>query len=171
MIRIALRAVEIALLPTAVLIVVLVLAPGRAELSVHVYVLVLLAAALASIVGSIASQAHTGESPFDAALHRPVEESERLPELVRLEREVALAQASEFDLHHRLRPVLRDVAAGLLFVRRGIDLDRQPDRAREALGEETFDLVRADREPPWDRTASGPALDELRRVVAGLEAL
>jgi hypothetical protein len=171
MIRVVLRAVEIAVLPTAVLIVVLVLAPGRAELAVHVYVLVLLAAALASVVGSIASQAHGGESLFDAALHRPTEENERLPELVRLEREVGLAQASEFDFHHRLRPVLREVATGLLFVRRGVDLDRQPERAREVLGEETFELVRADREPPWDRTTSGPALDELRRVVASLEAL
>ena len=171
MIRVALRAVEIAVLPTAVLIVVLVIAPGRAELAVHVYVLVLLAAALASVVGSIASQARTGDSQFDAALHRPAEENERLPELARLEREVALAQASEFDLHHRLRPVLRDVAAGLLFVRRGIDLDRQPERARAVLGEETFELVRADREAPWDRTASGPTLDELRRVVSSLEAL
>jgi hypothetical protein len=169
MIRVVLRAVEIAVLPTAVLIVVLVLAPGRAELAVHV--LVLLAAALASVVGSIASQAHSGESLFDAALHRPTEENERLPELVRLEREVGLAQASEFDFHHRLRPVLREVATGLLFVRRGVDLDRQPERAREVLGEETFELVRADREPPWDRTTSGPALDELRRVVASLEAL
>jgi hypothetical protein len=169
--RIAVRAVEIAVLPTAVLVVVLVIAPGRAELAVHVYVLVLLAAALASVVGSIASQARTGESPFDTALGRPAEESERLPELVRLEREVGLAQASEFDLYHRLRPALRDIAAGLLFVRRGIDLDRQPERAREALGEETFELVRADREPPWDRTASGPTLDELRRVVASLEGL
>jgi hypothetical protein len=171
MIRVVLRAVEIAVLPTAVLIVVLVLAPGRAELAVHVYVLVLLAAALASVVGSIASQARIGESQFDSALHRPTEESERLPELVRLEREVELAQASEFDLHHRLRPVLREVAAGLLFVRRGVDLDRQPERAREVLGEETFELVRADRVPPWDRTTPGPALDELRRVVTGLEAL
>jgi hypothetical protein len=171
MIRVALRVVEIALLPTAALIVVLALAPGRAELAVHVYVLVLLAAALASVVGSIASQARAGESPFDAALHRSTDETERLPELVRLEREVGLAQASEFDLHHRLRPVLREVAAGLLFVRRGIDLDRQPDRAREVLGDETFRLARADREPPWDRTAPGPTLDELRRVVAGLEAL
>jgi len=171
MIRVVLRALEIAALPTAVLIAVLVLAPGRTELAVHVYVLVLLAAALASVVGSIASQVRTGESPFDMALHRPTEENERLPELVRLEREVGLAQASEFDLHHRLRPVLREVAAGLLFVRRGIDLDRQPERAREVLGEATFELVRAEREPPWDRTAPGPTLDELRRVVASLEAL
>lgn len=171
MTRIVLRAAEILFLPTAVLVVVLVLAPGRAELAVHVYVLVLLAAALASLVGSIASQAHVGESQFDAALDRPGEEHERLPELARLEREVALAQATEFDLHHRLRPVLREIATGLLAVRRGVDLDRRPERARELLGEETFDLVRGDREPPLDRQAAGPALEELRRVVASLEAL
>jgi hypothetical protein len=171
MIRVALRAAEILVLPSAVLIAVLVLAPGRAELAVHVYVLVLLAAALASVVGSIASQAHTGGSQFDAALERPDDESGRLAELVRLEREVALAQATEFDLHHRLRPVLREIALGLLAVRRGVDLDRQPARARALLGEETFELVRADREPPWDRQAPGPAIDELRRVVASLEAL
>ena len=106
--------------PSCVLVVVLALAPGRAALAVHVYVLVLLAAALASMVGSIAAQAHTGDSPFDAALRRPAEESERLPELTRLEREVGLAQATEFDLHHRLRPVLREIAMGLLFVRRGV---------------------------------------------------
>jgi hypothetical protein len=169
--HVAIRAAEILALPTAVLVVVLLLAPGRAELGVHVYVLVLLAAALASVVGSIAAQARSGQSPFDTALHRPSEKTGRLAELERLEREVALAQATEFDLYHRLRPVVREIAAGLLFVRRGVDLDRQPERARDLLGEETFDLVRADREPPWDRTASGPALDELRRVVASLEAL
>jgi hypothetical protein len=170
-IRVTLRAAEILVLPTTVLVVVIVLAPGRAELAVHVYVLVLLAAALASVVGSIAAQARAAESPFDAALHRPEHGSERLSELVRLEREVALAQATEFDLHHRLRPGLREIAVGLLAARRGVDLDRQPERACEVLGEETFELVRGDREPPWDRTVSGPTLDELRRVVASLEAV
>jgi hypothetical protein len=169
--HVALRVAEIVVLPTAVLVVVLLLAPGRAELAVHVYVLVLLAAALASVVGSIASQARTGQSQFDAALLRPTDENGRLAELVRLEREVALAQASEFDLYHRLRPALREIATGLLFVRCGVDLDRQPERARELLGEETFELVRGDREPPWDRSAPGPGLPELQRVVAGLEAL
>ena len=169
--RVVLRGAEIVVFPTIVLVVVLVLAPGRAALAVHVYVLVLLAAALASVVGSIAAQAHTGDSPFDAALHQPAEESERLPELVRLEREVGLAQATQFDQHHRLRPVLREIAMGLLFVRRGVDLDRQPGRARDLLGDETFELVRADREPPWDRQAVGPTLAELRGVVARLEAL
>jgi hypothetical protein len=170
--HVALRAAEILVIPTAVLIVVLMLAPGRAELAVHVYVLVLLAAALASIVGAItAAQAEAGQSVFDAALqHRP-KTNERLQELVRLEREAALAQSSAFDLHYRLRPVLREVASGLLAARRGIDLDRRPERARDVLGEETFELVRPDRDPPWDRLAPGIELDELDRVVTRLEAI
>jgi hypothetical protein len=39
------------------------------------------------------------------------------------------------------------------------------------LGEETFDLVRADREAPWDRLAPGIDVDELRAVVTRLEAI
>jgi hypothetical protein len=169
--RIVLRAAEILALPTAVLAVVIALAPGRAALAVHVYVLVVLAAALASVVGSIAGQSDAGESQFDAALHRPTEEHERLPELARLEREVALAQASAFDAHYRLRPVLREIARGLLAVRRGVDLDRRPERAQELLGDETFELVRGDRDPPWDRLAPGLDTAQLARVVATLEAL
>ena len=170
--RVVLRAAEVLVLPTAALVAVLVLAPGRAALAVHVYVLVLLAAALASVVGSIASsQRDEGASSFDAALRRPPDAHQRLKELVRLERETALAQSSAFDFHYRLRPVLREIASGLLAVRRGVELDRRPERARELLGEETFDLVRADREPPWDRLAPGLEVDELHRVVARLEAI
>jgi hypothetical protein len=169
--RVVLRGAEILALPTAVAAVVIALAPGRTALAVHVYVLVVLAAALASVVGSIAGQAQAGESQFDTALDRPEEEHERLPELARLEREVALAQASAFDVHYRLRPVLREIAGGLLAVRRGVDLDRRPERARELLGEETFEVVRGDREPPWDRLAPGLDTAQLERVVVTLEAL
>jgi hypothetical protein len=170
--HVALRAAEVLFLPTAALVAVLVLAPGRAELAVHVYVLVLLAAALASIVAAIASsQAEAGASIFDAALRHEPAKNERLQELMRLEREAALAQSSAFDLHYRLRPVLREIASGLLAARRGIELDRRPERAREVLGEETFDLVRPDREAPWDRLAPGIDVDELRAVVTRLEAI
>jgi hypothetical protein len=169
--RVAVRAAEVLFLPTAALVAVLMLAPGRAELAVHVYVLVLLAAALASVVGAIASAQSAGPSLFDAALRRPPEMRERLQELMRLEREAALAQSSAFDLHYRLRPVLREIASGLLAARRGIELDRRPERAREVLGEETFDLVRPDREAPWDRLAPGIDVGELRAVVTRLEAI
>jgi hypothetical protein len=170
--RPALRIAEAVLLPTAALAVTLVLAPGRAEVAVHVYVLVLLAAGLALTVAAI-SAAHAGGPPsgFDHALRRRHPRPERLPELARLEREAALAQSSAFDLHYRLRPVLREVAAGLLAWRHGIDLDRDRDRASELLGSETWQLVRPDRPPPHDRLGRGIDADALNRVVASLEAL
>ena len=58
-----------------------------------------------------------------------------------------LAEASAFDLHHALRPIVREIAAARL-ARRGISLDRQPDRAQALLGAQAWELVRPDREAP-----------------------
>jgi hypothetical protein len=70
-----------------------------------------------------------------------------------------------------LRPTLREAALTLLAAGRGVSLDRQPERARQLLGEETWELVRADREPPRD--PRGPGLDRARleRVLTSLESL
>ena len=68
-------------------------------------------------------------------------------------------------------PTLRRIASELLRARRGIDLDANPEAARRALGDETWELVRADREPPHDRFGRGIELDALRHVVVSLEAL
>ena len=95
----------------------------------------------------------------------------RVPELERIEREVTLGQTTAFDLHFRLRPTLRRIASELLRARRGIDLDANPEAARRALGDETWELVRADREPPHDRFGPGIELESLRHVVVSLEAL
>jgi hypothetical protein len=170
--RPGLRIAEAVLLPSTALAVTLVLAPGRAELAIHVYVLVLLAAGLALTVAAISS-AHASGSPsgFDLALRRRRARTERLPELARLEREAALAQSSAFDLHYRLRPVLREIAAGLLAWGHGVDLDRDRERASELLGAETWQLVRPDRPPPHDRLGPGIDADALHRVVASLESL
>ena len=45
---------------------------------------------------------------------------------------MTLGTASAYDLHYRLRPTLREIAAGLLADRRGIGLDGEPERARAA---------------------------------------
>jgi hypothetical protein len=159
-------------LPTAALGLALVIVPGRIELVVHVYGLVVLGLALVAVVGAISRAAgNAPPSAFEAALRRSKQEPERLSQLAKLERETSLAQASAFDLHFRLRPELREVAAGLLAGRRGVDLDGEPERSRELLGEETWELVRADREPPHERAAPGLDTAALRRVVAALESL
>ena len=88
-----------------------------------------------------------------------------------MEDELALGATSAFDLHYRLRPRLRSVAAGLLAARRRLTLDADPDEARQVLGDETWELVRPDRPAPSDRQARGIPPDALERVVSSLEAI
>jgi hypothetical protein len=110
-------------------------------------------------------------SAFDAALRPRGSRIERLPELARLEREVALSGSTAFDVHYRLRPTLREIAEHRLATGPGVDLEANPTRARELLGEEAWELVNPWRPPPRDRLAPGISLDELRRVLDRLEAV
>lgn len=170
--RDAIRLAQLPALLTVAAVVVAVALPGRAELVLHVYVLVLAAIVLARLVAALrASLPAQAVSRFDAGLRRRPERPRRLPELEKMEREVALGSATAFDLHYRLRPSVRRIAGELLAARRGIDLDAEPERARRALGEEAWELVRGDREPPRDRFARGLDPGSLGRVVSALEAL
>ena len=110
-------------------------------------------------------------SAFDAALRDSRGHVQRIPELEKMEREVALGLATAFDLHYRLRPRLRRIATALLTARRGIELDASPEAARRALGDDAWEIVRGDREPPQERFAAGVEIASLRRAVSALEAL
>ena len=154
------------------LVAALVILPGRTGLVLNVYLLLLAAGALAQLLARLrGSLPVLDTSPVDEALRPRVRRPARLPELERLERDVALGITTAFDLHFRLRPTVRRIATELLRARRGIELDASPDAARRALGEDTWELVRADREPPAERLASGLELASMRRVVDSLEAL
>jgi hypothetical protein len=169
------RALLIARLPlflTLVLAIVLLAAPGRAGLVVHVYLLALAAIGLGHLLVALRNALPPRRpSPFEAALRPRPRPVQRIPELERMEREVSLGLATAFDLHYRLRPRLRRVAAELLFARRGIDLDASPDAARRALGDDAWEIVRGDREPPRDRFAAGLDIGSLRLAVTALENL
>jgi hypothetical protein len=170
--RHALRLGQLPAFLTVVLIVTLAVLPGRAEVVVRIYVLLLAAFVLAHLLSRLrTSLPERTTSPVDAALDRRPRSALRVPELERIEREVTLGQSTSFDLHFRLRPTLRRIAYELLRARRGIDLDANPEAARRALGDETWDLVRVDREPPHDRFAKGIDLELLRHVVVSLETL
>jgi len=82
---------------------------------------------------------------------------------------VGLGTQTAFDFHFRLRPVLVEIARGRLAAR-GIKLE-DAARARSVLGEEAWELLRPEREPPRDRNAPGLATDELGRLVAALERI
>lgn len=160
------------LLATAAAVAVSLLVPGRTDLVLHVYLLTLATLALGYLV-SLLRRAHpvAPASPFDLGLRVRGRSDLALPELARLEREVTLSTTTAFDLHFRLRPVLRRISARMLGSRRGIDLERSPSAARALLGEELWELVRPDREPPRDRAAPGLELSSLRTMVDALEAL
>ena len=160
------------LVATLVLAIALLAAPGRAGLAAHVYALVLAAIGLGYLLTALRDALPPSRpSPFDAALRKTASPVQRIPELERMEREVALGLATAFDLHYRLRPRLRRIASALLTARRGIELDASPEAARRALGDDAWEIVRGDREPPQERFASGLEIASLRRAVAALEAL
>ena len=170
--RKALRFAQLPALLTLVAIALAFVLTGRAGLVIHVYALALAAVALAHLLRAVrAAHQPTAGSLFDSALRKRKRRDERLPELQRIEREVTLGMTTAFDLHYRLRPSLRRTASELLAARRGIDLDGSPEAARKALGDETWEIVRADREPPPHRFDPGLDIASLRAVVTSLEAL
>jgi hypothetical protein len=97
--------------------------------------------------------------------------SARPRELAKLEREVVLGTATAFDVHMRLRPLLREIAAHRLASRRGLDLDTGSGAVRAALGEDVWRLVRPGVEPPDDRFAPGLPLPALRTALDTLERI
>ena len=97
--------------------------------------------------------------------------SQRVGQLESVARALDLAEASSFDLHNILRPIVREIAAARL-ARHGVSLDRQPERARALLGPQAWELVRPDREAPAGRSGRGGcSRDELRAIVDSLEAI
>ena len=158
-------------LATIGLVAARMIAPGRHELELDIYVLVLGGFGLlvmSSALGQIAPR--EDESLLEEALQPEPPEVARIAGLERLEREVALAASREYDLHYRLRPVLREIAAARL-ERRGARLDSDSPRARELLGDELWSLTEPDREPPSNRQAAGIGFEELERTVERLERL
>jgi hypothetical protein len=145
---------------------VAVLLPGRLVLAARIYALVVCGIALLAALRALRS---AYPSPQRRRARRGAARRRAPASLARLEDETALGIAGAFDLHHRLRPRLRAIAAGVLETRAHASLDGDPGRAREVLGEETWSLLRADRPPPEDRLARGLPVDELRRVVESLE--
>lgn len=165
------RAVEWISLPTVALVVTLVIAPDRAALAIHVWLLVMLGLAFVALLSIVNDAYPTGHSPFLASLAQASQAVQRPASLARTERELSMAGASSFDVHFRLRPVLVDLAMDLLASRRGIDLQREPERARAALGDPAWEVVRPDRPEPQERNDPGMQTPELDRVITSLEHL
>jgi len=169
-VRWAFDAVALAACATLAAAILVVVAPEHAGLVGHLWLVAMLAIALGVALVRLRAALPRRASTFDAAFVAKSLPGARPASLARIEREVTLAAGTAFDVHYRLRPVLRTVATGLL-LRRGIDLERSPERARAVLGPEVWELVRPDRPPPSNRTAPGMPIADLEGVVAHLERL
>jgi hypothetical protein len=146
--------------------------PDDRGLVLDVYLLFLGGMILLLLVAATArALPRAGRSRLELALRRPRHIPARPAALLTLERRVLLATETAFEVHYRLRPVLREIAAYRLSSRLGIDLDEDTDAARRALGPEAWELVRPDRPPPPDRLARGRPLAELRAAVDALERI
>ncbi len=167
--RDALSAARLLAAPTIALVAIASFAPGRLELGVRIYALILCAAVIVVLLSALRRS-----YPDEHALHGPATRPVRSvppPSLGRIELEAALGVAGSFDLHYRLVPRVRAIATGLLASRRRISLDESPDTAQAMLGDETWSLVRPDRPAPADRLASGITPRDLGLVVDALEAV
>lgn len=154
--------------PTLAVLAVAAFWPGRLGVSVRIYALIVCVAVMVVALASL-RRVFPPASPLATKAARRV--SPRPPSLERMANLAALGVAGSFDVHHRLRPRVRAIASALLSSRRRIALDVQPDEARAALGDETYEFVRQDRPPPEDRLARGMPVPQLRRVVDSLESL
>ena len=145
--------------------------PGRFDLELDVYILVVGGLGLFQVVmATREAYPHAVRSALAEALDRESPGPLRPPELERLERELTLGASSAFHLHYRLRPTLREIA-GERLANQGLRLDGGGAGVEGALGEELWELVRPDREPPARRFASGISRDSAQRVIERLEVL
>lgn len=125
---------------------------------------------LAVIAGAIAMLVAIPRVATRKRVRRRRDQGLRPADLVRLERLVVTGRSSAGDVHQRLRPVLREVAAARLRPH-GVWLDRSPERARGLLGEELWELVRADCPRPAEPRAPGISFEQLSDAIARLERL
>jgi hypothetical protein len=147
------------------------ISPGRKELELDIFVLVLGGLGLAVLAAELRRVAPTARgSLVEAALDPEPAEERPVADLLRLERELLMASARQFDLHLRLRPIFRDIAAARL-ERRGLNIDSGNPKVRDLLGDELFELTARDREPPANRLAPGPGVKGLDRTIGRLERL
>jgi hypothetical protein len=166
------RAVKVSLVFSAAIGFAALAVSGLRDALLEVYLLGIGAVLLLALVRTTnQTGSGTRESDFDRAV---ADMSRRHPpdsgELAMVN-DVQQSVASSFHLHTRLRPILGEIAAHRLSMRFGVDLHREPDRARELIGVEAWDVVRPERPPPRDRLAPGPPASELGKVVEQLEGI
>jgi len=169
---IARRAISLGLVFSAAIAIAAFAVSGLRDALLEAYLVGIGGVLLLALVRTTAETApRTATSDFDRAF---ADMSRRYPSdsgELSLVHDVQQSIASSFHLHTRLRPLLREIAAHRLSMRFGVDLDREPERARELIEGQAWELVQPERPPPSDRLAPGPPASHLSKVVEELERI
>lgn len=144
----------------------------RLDDAVAAFLLVLGGIGLLALVRAVGVSAPPAQgSLFEQALRPRQPERRRPPDLTRIEVDLAFGVESAAQLHSRLVPLLRMIAAARLASRHGVDLGRAPGTACALLGDDAWELVRPDRPAPREMLAPGLPLRRIGRVITTLEEL
>jgi hypothetical protein len=130
----------------------------------------LLPIGLAALVGGLAVRRIDPGVPPEALEDAPAGPAAGVPAALREAQQVVAGSARAGDLHLRLRPVLREIAAARL-ADRGLGLDRDPVAARRLLGDELWEILRPGRPRPDEPFAAGLAPRDIARLLSRLEAV
>lgn len=164
------RVVTAATFATIALVFAGALAGSLRGVALYAYVLVLGALGLLTLSRGLRSGLPRTPD-LDQLTRRPPAADERVPQLEAVVRRISAGRSSAFDLHYRLRPMVREIASAQLARRHGLDLDRRPEQARALLGERVWELVRPDRESPEQRLSRGWSTKQLAELIDELEAI
>jgi hypothetical protein len=168
---IARRAIKLALVISLAVGVAAFALAGLRDVLLDVYLLAMGGVLLLALVRTTSGQGAPAGSQFDRALSELRGRYPRDSGELALVHDVRQSTVSAFHLHLRLRPVLREIAAHRLWTRFGVDLDREPERARGLVGAAAWELVRPERPAPVDRLGPGPPGSALRHVADELERI
>jgi hypothetical protein len=132
----------LAILATLVLVALLALIDRDRSLVVNIWLLTIGGLVVWSCWRALGAALPTaGRSAFDRVRATAHEKPAILPGVVDVEAAILDAEWSWNGLEHRLRPILRRVAAARLLEKHQIDMETEPAGARRALGEELWELV------------------------------
>ncbi len=153
------------------LTVALLLYETTGGLTLVIYVFILGMALIALILSRLRTTLPLAPE-FRHLVRRSENSTDEVVQFRTIARQLTLSSSSEHDLHSHLRPLVQEIARARLARRHGIDLEREPERARALMGDGlAWDLIRPDRERPEDLLARGWSKTQLEQLMDELEDL
>ena len=150
--------------------IALLLSGAARGIALYAYLLLLVLIAVV-MVGSRIARAWPPTPRFDRLIPRRDEPEARVLQLEGLVGRLSGGSPNAFDLHQRVRPLVRQIVAAQLARTYGIDLDSRPDRAEQLVGPWTWQLIRPDLTAPADSWGQTWSPREMNALVSELEQL